>query len=254
MRTCGGTIQVSLRKKVGLIGHALALGWVYPIGAALSGVLRVPTHHKLTHVWARWLQRRFRVKLTELEGEVVLTSRRCLYFAPHRSFADLFLHKLITDGQGATLSRAGMGMTFPLTWLTTRLDRSTWFFRRNRRRGIKAFYSWLDREFERCPLNGLIVYPEGHRHTSEKPLRLMPGMVNYAYSRGLPVQIISTERTERVLNEKEWDYSYGVEVKYRVEAPIDPRDYPTRKAFQDEITAVFTRAYTEVTAPISCYV
>ncbi len=237
-----------MSKKLGLIRHAILLGWVDPVrSVVMTYFQQVPMNLKITYRWAILLKRRFRVTLTKVGDGEVLGDRRCLFLCPHRSFADLFLHKFLTDGHGATLSRAGMGVVFPLTWLATRIDHSTWFFRRGKRQGIKAFFSWLDHEFDRCPLNGLIVYAEGTRNLSEAPLRLKTGMINYAYSRKLPIQILSTQRTERVLNEKQWDYAYDVEVLYRIEEPIDPQDFSSRKAFQDEITRVFEQAYTEVT-------
>ena len=236
-----------LSKRIGLIGLAFLLGWYYPLRAVLTYFRPVPVNQKLTFVWSEKLLARIRVRLVELEGAPLLTDRRCLYFCPHRSFADLFLHKYITRGLGATLSRAGMGVVFPMTWLTTRTDRSTWFFRRDKHRGVKAFYNWLDEQFDLCPLPGLIVYPEGHRHLDDKPLPLMGGMINYAYSRKLPVQIISTHRTERVVDEKHWDYQPGQTVHYRIEPPIDPGAFDSRVEFRDHISDLFERAYAEVT-------
>ncbi|MDQ7008344.1 MAG: hypothetical protein Q9Q40_14075 [Acidobacteriota bacterium] len=236
-----------MKSRIRLLGHAMLLGWYDPLRAVLTWRRPVPVNEKLTRVWAQSLTRRIGARLVPLEGAELLTDRRCLYFFPHRSFADLFLHKEITRGLGATLSRAGMGVAFPLTWLTTRTDRSTWFFRRDKRRGVRAFFEWLDREFDLCPLNGLIVYPEGTRNRSEQPLPLKGGMIHYAFSRGLPIQVIATHRTERVVNEAEWTYHYDQAVPYRIEPPIDPADYEDRRSFHARVEEVFGRAFREVT-------
>ncbi len=239
-----------MTKRLGLIWIAYMLGWWYPIRAvSTTWWRRIPIERKHSFEWARLLTRLFRVKLERDEGALPLTGRRCLFLGPHRCFADLFLHKMVTDGRAAILSRAMMGIVFPLTWLCTRPDRSVWFFNRKKRRGRHEFYRWLDREFERCPLESLIVYPEGHRHRGDDPLPLMRGLLNYAFSRQIPCQVFGTERNERVFNESARTWSRGETVRYRFEPVLDPVDFPSRHAFIDAANEAFERCYREVVVP-----
>lgn len=54
-----------------------------------------------------------------------------------------------------------------------------------------TFNKWLDEKLEDSPVPnlGLLVYPEGHRSIKSKPLPLKRGMVYYAHSRELPIQV-----------------------------------------------------------------
>lgn len=62
-------------------------------------------------------------------------------------------------------------------------------------RPTQGFNKWIDRELEQSPQCGLIVYPEGHRNTLPGALPLKRGMLYYAHSRGLPVQVCRRRRS-----------------------------------------------------------
>ncbi len=232
------------------IREVLVLGYVYPVRALLSHGLRRPrVRERVTREWCRLLLRRYDVRLSRDERSApVLSGGPCLWICPHRSVADFFVHKEILEGRAATLSRVLVAGIFPVFWVLAHLDRSVWFFRRDRAHTREAFYRWLDREFERCPLDGLIVYAEGHRSQGDRPQPLKAGMVRYAFRRGMPVQIVMTAHTESVLNEKQLAVRRGVTVPYRVEPPLEPRDYADERAFFDAVRAVFERSFREVAA------
>lgn len=54
---------------------------------------------------------------------------------------------------------------------------------------LQHFNNWIDGQRAASPQTGLAVYPEGHRSTLGEPLPLKRGMLYYAYSRKLPVQV-----------------------------------------------------------------
>ena len=239
--------RILCRGKTALFTEGLRLGWVYPLRGLLTAFRRVPVHEKVARAWCRLLMRRYDVRLVRDPASApLIAGRRCLWIMPHRSVADFFVHKEIVEGRGATLSRFLVAGVFPLIWFASRLDRSTWFFRRDRAHTRDAFYRWLDREFERCPLDGLIVYAEGHRSQADRPLPLKAGMVRYAFRRKLPIQIVMTAHTEQVVDERGLVARSGVTVPYRVEPPLEPGDHADERAFYRAVSEAFQRSFRDV--------
>ncbi|RMG44967.1 MAG: hypothetical protein D6718_08825 [Acidobacteria bacterium] len=230
-----------------LVYEALRFGFVDPCAALLTAPRRVPMHRKITYSWATRMVRRYDVRLHPIPGAPQCRGRT-LYFCPHRSVADFFVHKVVTDGRAATLSRMLVAGLFPMVWLVTRLDRSTWFFVRGRRKTKASFFAWLDREFERSPLEGLIVYPEGHRHHGREPLPLRAGMIRYAFERGLPIQVVMTANTELVIDERRRRFRRGVTVPYRFYPPIRPEPGESAGSFRGRVSDCFRRAFAEIVA------
>jgi len=235
------------------IVEGFLIGYAYPLRALASIGRPVPVHEKLAREWSRRLLCRYAVRLQPVpDSAPLLRGRRCLWVAPHRGVADFFVHKEIIEGRGATLSRFLLAGIFPLLWLATRSDRSVWFFRRDRLPSREAFYRWLDGEFERCPLDGLIVYAEGHRNRSDRPLPLKAGLIRYAYRRGLPVQVLATAGTERVVDEKARIVRHGVVVTFRIEPPIEPGRYSDERSFYVAVRDRFERSFLDLVARTGC--
>jgi len=53
----------------------------------------------------------------------------------------------------------------------------------------QKFNRWLDAELAEGPQNSLLVYPEGKRSQKDESLPLKRGMLRYAFTRRLPVQV-----------------------------------------------------------------
>jgi hypothetical protein len=68
---------------------------------------------------------------------------------------------------------------------------------------MDKFYGWLDKNFAYFNnlRSGLIVFPEGHRNDTNRPLPLRSGMIQYAYERKMPVQIAIAKGSENVMSE-----------------------------------------------------
>ena len=75
-------------------------------------------------------------------------------------------------------------------------------FNRCSRLLLQAFNKWIDEQLDSSPQPGLSVYPEGHRSTHGESLPLKRGMLYYAYSRKLPVQIVIGANKEAIISEK----------------------------------------------------
>lgn len=229
-----------------LAWNAWLLGWWYPVKACLaywmpgSKVLN-PTYH-----WSASLMRRYDVRPLALSDRRVEKQRRVVILSPHRTSADFFVHKYLTDGYGATLSRGIVAALFPVIYLATRVDHSTWFFKRDARRRRGQLFEWLDCSFDRWKLNGLIVYPEGHRNNTDEPLKLKSGLIHYAYERAIPIQTLMTWNTERIADEKSKRFRRGVVIPYAVTPLIDPANYDSRQEFYAAARSQFDAAFAAV--------
>jgi hypothetical protein len=67
---------------------------------------------------------------------------------------------------------------------------------------LQKFNQWIDQQLADSPQTGLSVYPEGHRSTLGESLPLKRGMLYYAFSRKLPVQIVIGANKEAIISEK----------------------------------------------------
>lgn len=234
------------RNAIATIWRLLLMGWWYPLPAVSTYFQRKPTSEKLTHHWTRSMVRSFDIRFLDQGEHEPYTDSRSIVLCPHRSSADFFVHKYLMRGTAATLARAGVGFYFPLLYLTTRTDRSTWFFRRDaKKRSRQELFGWLDRQFDSCDFNGLIVYPEGHRNLSARPLPLKRGLIDYAHSRELPVQILMTGRTELVLSEQKMSHRRGVEIAYRFDRPISSVGRDRNRFFRD-VSERFRASFAEI--------
>lgn len=97
-----------------------------------------------------------------------------------------------------------------------------------------------------------MIYPEGHRNLSPDPLPLRSGMLRYAYTRGLLVQIFIGHGYDRMLNQHSLTASWSkTKVHYYMDQPIDARDYPYFDQFRQAVQDRFTQLFYEVKAQAS---
>eukprot|EP01094_Clydonella_sp_ATCC50884_P017160 TRINITY_DN2931_c3_g1_i1.p1 TRINITY_DN2931_c3_g1~~TRINITY_DN2931_c3_g1_i1.p1 ORF type:complete len:427 (-),score=157.80 TRINITY_DN2931_c3_g1_i1:157-1356(-) len=200
---------------------------------------------------------------------------RCLLLFSHRSWADFFIARYLAQGHGACLSRNIIKWVFIPFYFATLCDHSLWFFDNNKphrkrgmsdedfkefcRRSREALYCWIDDNFNRTFLDSLVVFPEGTRNLADVPRPLRRGMVYYAYTRSIPVQVIITKGNEEVLSETQlFGGSAGTRVLFRYGSIVDPRNYETREDFFDEVEerfkAEFAFLYEEQQEEERCYV
>jgi 1-acyl-sn-glycerol-3-phosphate acyltransferase len=125
-----------------------------------------------------------------------------------------------------------------------------WFFKRGGRAGnLETFFTWIDEMFGN-PINirpNLLVYPEGHRHHRVAPMPLKAGMIKYAFSRKLKVQVFIAKNWEKTFREKRlWVDLKGTTVYYKMTAPIDPTDFADEDVWFEHIHKTFNDLFAEM--------
>lgn len=176
--------------------------------------------------WGEGLQRFFKVTVLKINpGKLVYDQDKVIFLCNHRSWADFFMDVYMTEGRGMMLSRLAVLYVFPMFMVAVRSIRGVILFKRGRIADKTAFNDWIDQELEESSQKGLIVYPEGHRSTRTESLPLKRGMLHYAHSRGLPVQVIITRNKEHIISEKHLTCQFGVTLAVAHSDPILAKDY-----------------------------
>jgi hypothetical protein len=111
---------------------------------------------------------------------------------------------------------------------------------------LQAFNNWIDREFANSPQTGLGIYPEGHRSTHGESLPLKRGMLKYAFSRKLPVQIVIGAGKEFSLSERHRTARFNQTVAVGFSEILKPEDYPDFETFMQKVQATWNGEWNEV--------
>lgn len=96
------------------------------------------------------------------------------------------------------------------------------------------------------PLEGVLVYPEGHRNVTSMSLPLRRGMLKYTYSRGIPVQIIIASNKEYVICEKRLTVNFRSMVSVGYSELIDTKSFENFEAFYLAVDAAWNQQWKEV--------
>jgi len=217
------------------------------------------TKNAIQDRWALHCCNFFGVRFRTAPGSAPLQKNtRTMYLVNHRSWSDFFIHDELTDHCGSFLARLGVAIVFPVCYIMSFSMQTVWFFRRDalsrtatkeQRDAHRAkFYAWIDNQFKIAHRPGLIVYPEGHRmFDSPKPGKLKNGMINYAYSRSVPVQIIMSFGNENVINEKRISSKYhDNEIVTFNDKPINPKDFKSETEFFEAVNKRFDEVFLSV--------
>eukprot|EP01024_Parvocaulis_polyphysoides_P058051 TRINITY_DN620_c0_g2_i1.p1 TRINITY_DN620_c0_g2~~TRINITY_DN620_c0_g2_i1.p1 ORF type:complete len:276 (-),score=28.95 TRINITY_DN620_c0_g2_i1:207-926(-) len=119
-------------------------------------------------------------------------------------------------------------------------------FRRGHIKDKQAFNLWVDELIDKSPCDGLIIFPEGTRGQGLKSQPLKRGMLHYAYSRKLPVQIVISDGKEDVMQEKKWHIGFGKKVKVGYSEIIESGDYEGFEDFLEKIQSVWDEMWQQV--------
>ncbi len=111
---------------------------------------------------------------------------------------------------------------------------------------MQGFNKWIDSQFADSPQTGLAVYPEGHRSTHGESLPLKRGMLKYAYTRKLPVQIVIGGNKEAILSEKHRTARFHQTVAVGFSEVIKPGEYPDFEIFMQKVQATWDKEWNEV--------
>jgi Acyltransferase len=193
------------------------------------------------------------IKLRKLPDSVpVLKGKSVMLIGNHRNFCDFVLHDVITEHTANFLSRALVGLVFPFMALVSIATDGVWYFVRGGNKDFDKFFQWIDSKFQRH-LTGrthLLVYPEGHRNLKKEPLCLRSGMIRYAFSRQIPIQMFMCSGYDEVLNEKKISAAWGTSnVNYKVYEPIFTGQYLNFDSLIQELKDKFNTRFHEVHNP-----
>jgi hypothetical protein len=126
---------------------------------------------------------------------------------------------------------------FPLFMVPAMYCGAVFGFKRDR--GDKeALNASLDAHFDKYPeFHGMVVYPEGTRNIKEHSLPLKRGMLRYAHTRKLAVQVIVTAKKERVFSSHLLCAERGKALPMYVSKVIYAEQYPDFEDFYNAIRA-----------------
>lgn len=74
---------------------------------------------------------------------------------------------------------------------------------------VQKFNKWIEKSLEASPQSAIAVYPEGHRSTHGASLPLKRGMLHFAFSRKMPIQVVIGANKEAILSEKHCTARFG---------------------------------------------
>eukprot|EP00199_Chlamydomonas_sp_CCMP681_P002788 CAMPEP_0119108824 /NCGR_PEP_ID=MMETSP1180-20130426/15677_1 /TAXON_ID=3052 ORGANISM="Chlamydomonas cf sp, Strain CCMP681" /NCGR_SAMPLE_ID=MMETSP1180 /ASSEMBLY_ACC=CAM_ASM_000741 /LENGTH=309 /DNA_ID=CAMNT_0007094481 /DNA_START=65 /DNA_END=994 /DNA_ORIENTATION=- len=162
------------------------------------------------YTWARGLKRFFRLRIVKYGKNSLYKAGPVLFLCNHRSWADFFVDTYLTEGTASLMSRWLVFWVFPFFISAVIVLKGIVLFKRGVVADKEKFNAGVDEKLKASPVSGLLVYPEGTRNVKPGSLPLKRGMLYYAHSRAMPVQLIITKNKEGVLGEKTQCATWGL--------------------------------------------
>ena len=201
--------------------------------------------------WTRHLNWAMGIRLHKKHGSPPINDDGpTILLGNHRGVADISIHDVITEGSASFLGRYIVAFMLPAIWFMTRWVNTVWYFKRGgNANSMDKFYAWLDKNFE-WPYNmrkNLIVFPEGHRNDTNRPLPVRSGMLQYAWARKYKVQIYIVKGSENVMDERaiSCDFAHH-DLHYLVDKPIDPLYYRSADEFVEHVKKRYESKFYEI--------
>lgn len=121
---------------------------------------------------------------------------------------------------------------FPIFMTSALVIRSLVLINRGNVGDKDRFNARLEKLIKSSHVPGLLVFPEGTRNLRPESRPLRKGMLVFAYSRRLPVQIVMTARKESVMgSEKRPTAAYGREIWTSYAPVIQSKDFDSFETF-----------------------
>ena len=226
--------------------------YLYPLYSIIIRIWTVDDPQSLWTEHSTWF---IGIILNKLPGSVpVLRGRSVLLVGNHRNFCDFVIHDIVTEHTANFLSRAMVALVYPFMALISVYTDGVWYFVRGGGRNLDEFFQWIDSKFQRHKTGRthLLVYPEGHRNLKKQHLPLRSGMIRYAYSRKIPIQIFMTSGYDNVVNEKRFRSEWGeTSVNYKVYDPIFTDQYLNFESLMDDLKKSFGEFFNELHNPVT---
>lgn len=142
------------------------------------------------------------------------------------------------------VSAAVPGMVF-----TAWINNYVWLFHRKKNISRTWFTEFFKKHWDmryalfgtyyNRPLDGVIVYPEGHRYTGKRSLPIKTGVLEVAYNLKVPVQLVLSLDKENILCEKTLSFNFDVPIYTSISEVLHPEEYATKEEWFDKIREVW---------------
>eukprot|EP00775_Hariotina_reticulata_P006311 gene6311-6546_t len=196
--------------------------------------------------WCRFLVDMFCIRIRKYGSNNVYREGPCMYLSNHRSWTDFFVDAYLTEGRGQLMSRLAVMYVFPMFMIPVTWVRGCICFKRGSIADKEAFNQWIDDRIRLSPMPGIGLFPEGHRSSLPMSLPLKRGMLHYAYSRKMPVQVIMSAHKELALNEKQCHVRFGVTCVTGYGDVIQSGAYDSFESFFSALQAAWDQQWVEV--------
>ncbi|KAL4853125.1 hypothetical protein ACK3TF_005902 [Chlorella vulgaris] len=195
--------------------------------------------------WAAGMKWWIRCRVLKV-GSQDLYRKKCVYLFNHRSWGDFIVDQYVTEGRSLFMSRMAVLFVFPTFISALTVLKSIILFKRGAIADKEKFNAWIDEQRANSPQSGLSVYPEGHRSTKRDSLPLKRGMLYYAFSRKLPVQIVIGANKEAIISEKHLTARLGQTAVVGYSEPIMTAEYADFDAFWAKVQETWDRQWQTV--------
>mmetsp|Transcript_16008 Transcript_16008/g.41568 ORF Transcript_16008/g.41568 Transcript_16008/m.41568 type:complete len:330 (+) Transcript_16008:24-1013(+) len=237
-------------QSINFITTMFVFWWSFPLSSAAFFVKWLNFTGKRNDMfqWSKFMLHfmHTRVKIAGTQRIASSDGKPMMYLANHRSWADFFIDVYILGGRTLIMSRMAVLFAFPVFMAGVIILKGVLLFRRDLVRDKEKFNSWLDEEIQQSLLNAMLVYPEGHRNIKPDALPLKRGMLHYAYSRKMPVQVVITAGKENVLSEKAMSTGFGQVLVTGFSDVIDPNNFKAGEDFITKVSEVFMSEWARV--------
>ena len=161
--------------------------------------------------------------------------------ANHTTAADFFLDNHILNDEACYLSKYQMIFYIPFSITYAYLNRNIYLFDRkntNQDKLLEIVDTICNKWNKR-----MIVYPEGTRNTTGKPVPLKYGVIKALYNAKISIQIMHVTNKHKILNEKTGDVCFDVICDVKISQQFDPKCYNSLDDFIREITEMWLKMY-----------
>jgi len=243
-------VTASERVMFAVVAPIFALSFQLSVFFSTDG-LRLDRRQRRTpgFEWAKFMSRGVtgtRLKLVPGSAALCREKRKTVYLCNHRAWSDFFLDMYVTEGRAFTMSRLLVAYAFPLFMVPAMVSGTVFGFKRDGGDYEKLNAS-LDAHFEKFggEFTGMVCYPEGTRNIKPQSKPLKRGMLRYAYSRKMAVQVICTARKERVFSSHLYCAERNLALPMYVTEVIQAEDYTDFEDFYNEIRSKWDDAWCE---------
>eukprot|EP00879_Flechtneria_rotunda_P021865 GHRR01023058.1.p1 GENE.GHRR01023058.1~~GHRR01023058.1.p1 ORF type:complete len:312 (+),score=62.16 GHRR01023058.1:288-1223(+) len=196
--------------------------------------------------WCHFLVNAFRTKFRKYGSNDLYRGAPCIYLSNHRSWSDFFMDAYLTEGRGQLMSRMAVVYVFPMFMIPVTWVRGCICFKRGSIADKQKFNAWIDNCVKASPVPGICLFPEGHRSRAPHSLPLKRGMLHYAYSRNMPVQIVMSAHKELAMDEKTFHVRFGTTCVTGYSELIPASTYATFEEFCVAIQSVWDKLWVRV--------